>query len=144
MVNPLKLGFTISANGGNQSAREVLLMEQALKDIREENKRVQQTAAKLKDVYNLDDSEIRQVIARLQQMQKETEEAQREAGGLSRAIEGIGQGIGQGIFGAVTGLASGAIEGVKGLLASTLEVGSAAQLSETSFKKPLKTIQVLS
>jgi len=91
MARDFKLGFKISADGGDQAAKEVARMEQALKKVREENAQVARTAAKLREVYNLSDAEIQQVQAAMAKLADET----KRAGSAGGVFQGVLQGVGQ-------------------------------------------------
>lgn len=131
MARDFKLGFKIKADGGDQAAKEVARMEQALKQVREENAKVARTAAALKDSYKLNDSEIRQVIGAMKDLENQTA----KTGNVMNSIfQGVGQQIGQNVLGGVqrlaTGLPNAAVESFRGFDAAVRQSGVISGASE--------------
>jgi TP901 family phage tail tape measure protein len=131
MARDFKLGFKISADGGDQAAKEVARMEQALKKVREENAQVARTAAALKNSYKLNDSEIRQVIGAMKDLENQTS----KTGNVMNSIfQGVGQQLGQNVLAGVqrlaTGLPNAAVESFRGFDAAVRQSGVISGASE--------------
>lgn len=132
MAKELRLGFRIGAQGADASAKEIALMERAIRELKKENEAAARTAAKLKDAYNLNDDEVAAVARRMEQLAAETRKAEEEAQQLelglaevSATSASLAAGIGAAF---VSGLqAFSQFEQFEGLLETALGSPEAAQ-----------------
>jgi TP901 family phage tail tape measure protein len=110
---------------------ELRLIDNALKEVTEENLRTARTAKILQDAYDLDDREIDKVIQKMNRLEKETDQAKGAASALDNVLQGVGQGLGQ----ALTDIGLEALSQVKVLLgeiaSSALEFEGARAAADT-------------
>ena len=91
----LLLGIKIRADGGPQTVRQIKAIDDQVKSLQEQNRRVANTAAALKDAYNLSDDEVQQLTSQLLKLEQQTQNVGRSARTLREIFQGVLQGFGQ-------------------------------------------------
>ena len=133
MVDNFTVALKFQSEGLPKTVGEIGKITTAVNNIRKQNEEAAKTARILAEAYGLSESEVRQVEAAVESLQRQTAGVSNEARGLNGVLQGILQGIGQGVFGAISSSFQAATHGLQTLLASTLEVGQAARSAEDAF-----------
>ncbi|MEL6250089.1 MAG: hypothetical protein AAFR15_19005, partial [Cyanobacteria bacterium J06627_15] len=119
-----ELRIKVKVDGRN--ARSIGEIESTIRKVKKENAEAAKSAQMLREAYDLTEAEVKQVTAALKK-------ANKEGGNFNSFLQGVGQGIGQSAFGVLESAISGSVETVRNLVASTLEIGQAAEQSRVAF-----------
>lgn len=113
--------------------RGVKLAEQALGELADEAVQAARQAKFLKEAYNLSDREIEQVIGKMNQLERETEQAKKEAGGLNAALAGLAGGAAFAVIDKLTEAVGRAGEAFVQFIGNAARLGIEAEQSQVAF-----------